>query len=418
MRIELPAAIFCFIWLLGSTSAHAEVAGFPDNHSVRHQLADVITAPTDEVLSMPSAIYPDTAQGIAVKFDVRTQQGDFYLLFTNEQNGRFPLDSKGSYIIRRREQDGSFVQVKVFLNGDPQSFVRIFPMGERSTMDLFLYGYQMYDKITIPLPFRRILTDPFSKIMALTASTVDWPLVLPVRPLPEDRIVDVMVNDIRRSLPLLIDHSYGAVGSTEGSAYIKNLQALSHGGFNCSGLAKWVMDGLYRPRTGRLISVGALKQKHLELRGNPWSSRYEKQRDPYFGLDWTRNLALSLTRLDNPAAGPRADDVTSVPSFQYVDNVGYPVAQLKIILYELAVDNPGYFYLGAVNREYGTNPALREFTNVVVLFPYFDSLGIFRVAMVERNLEQGLVPFERRYSADYIHLVRVRASTDFAPPLP
>ncbi len=404
--------------ILAPAALRAEVARIPDNHSVRQQLADVITGSTSDALATPSAVFRDTSSGTAVKFEVLTQNDDFYLLFTNEENRQFPIDSRGSYIIKRSERDGSFVQIKVFLNGNPDSFVRIFPMGDRAKMDLYLFGYRLYHDVTIPVRFRQVLTDPFSKLMALTGSTIDWSLVFPVRPLPEDRVLGGMVERIRVLLPRLADHADGAMNSKGEFVYIKNLQALSHGGFNCSGFGKWIIDGLYEPRTGRLISIESLKKKHLDLRGNPWSSRYEEERDPYFGLDWTRNLALALTHLDNSSAGPLTDDVTEVPSFRYVENVGYPIDDLEFILYELAVNEPGYFYLGAVNREYGSDPVLREFTHVVALFPYFDSHGQFRVSVMERNLETGVQSLRKRYPREYIHLVRIAASADFHPPMP
>ena len=80
--------------------------------------------------------------------------------------------------------------------------------------------------------------------------------------------------------------------------------------------------------------------------------------------------------------------------------------------------NPGYFYLGAVNREYGSNPVLREYTHVVALFPYFDAQGRFRVAVVDRGLEEGVKLLQGRFPNDYIHLVSVQASRDFHPPMP
>lgn len=417
MKRSFPLIFLALLAAIPATVG-AEVARFPDNHAVREQLADIIAAPTAEVLATPSAIYRDLDEGNAVKFGVQTQNQDFYLLFTNEENHSFPLDSQGSYIIKRSERDGSFVQVKIFLNGDPESFVRIFPMGSRTKMDLFLYGYRMYKDLTIPVQFGQILTDPFSKIMALTASTVDWSLVLPARPLPEDSVVEGMVRTIRERLPLLSDHADGAMNAQGQFVYIKDLQALSHAGFNCSGFGKWIIDGLYKPLTGQLISIKSLTKKHLDLRGNRWSSPYEQQRDPYFGLDWTRNLALSMTHLVNPAAGPLSDDVTNVPFFSYVENVGYPIDDLRFILYELAVTEPGFFYLGAVNHEYGSNPVLREYTHVVVFFPYFDSRGYFNVAVMERNLETGVQSLQARYPNEYVHLVRVAANSNFSPPMP
>ncbi|HUZ17377.1 MAG TPA: hypothetical protein VMV68_03250 [Spirochaetia bacterium] len=416
MKYARIAVLFILGVVMGSP-LFAEAA-FRDNDHIRKQLSDIIFAPTSEVLSSPTAVFPDPAQGTTVRFDVVRQDGDFYLLFTNQDNASFPIDSPGSYIIKRSERDGSFVQVKIFLDGGPNSFIRIFPMGERTRMNVYLYGYPMYRDLVLPISFKQVLTDPFSTIMELTRSSVDWSTIFADRPLPEDAVVAGMVNTIRKSLPLLSDHADGAMSSQGQFVYIKTLEALSHGGFNCSGFGKWVIDGLYEPRTGSLISIEELKRKHLDLRGNEWSDRYEKERDPYFGLDWTRNLSLAVARLGDPNATPTSSDVTDVPFFRYVPNVGYPIADLKFILYELAVANPGYFYLGAVNREYGSNPVLREFTHVVVLFPYFDSHGQFKTAVMERNLETGTESLAQRFPDDFIQLERVAASTDFSPPMP
>lgn len=415
---RLTCAVFPVLLAFAAARLPAESAGFPDNHTVRQQLSHVIFASIPEVLAAPSAVYQDLAGGTPVRFEVLTQEGGVYLLFTNKENGRFPLDSKGSYIIKRNERDGAFVQMKIFLNGSPESFIRIFPEGERARMNVYLYGFRMYNDVILPVRFSQLLTDSFSKVVALTNSMVDWPLVFPGSSVSEDRVVHHMVTSIRQRLPLLRDQRDGPAGANGKFDYFKHLEALSHGGFSCSGFAKWVIDGLYRPRTGRLISIEFLTQKHLELRGNRWSSPYERSRDPYFGLDWARNLSLALTRLDNPSEVPTSNDVTSVPFFDYIANVGYPIAHIRFVLYELAVQNPGNFYLGAINREYGSDPVLREFTHVVVLFPYFDANGLFQVAVVEHRLESGVKSLVSRFAHDYIQLEQVEASRVFDPPMP
>lgn len=414
MKNHLPIALLCLLLALPASLA-AESSGFPDNHTIRQRLADVIHAPTDRVLSTPSGVYNDLEQGNDVKFQVVTQGAYYYLVFTNGQHGSFPLDSRGSYIIKRSKKNGSFIQVKIFLNGTPGSYVRIFPMGSRSRMNLYLYGFRMYTNVNIPLSFREIVIDPFSKVMALTAGTVDWSLVLPDRPLPEDRTVEAMVRTIRERLPRLLGHSSGG-GSVP--AYLEKLRALSHDGFVCSGLAKWVIDGLYQPRTGHTVSVAKLEREHRALRSGVGSSPMRKNQDPFFGLDWARNLALALTRLDDPSVGLHADDVAGIPFFPSVRNVGYPVAKLKLILYLLAVKDPGYLYLGAVNRQSGHEPVRREFTHVVVLLPYFGPSGNFHAVVLDGNGETGVASVVRRYPEDYIFLARVRASRDFSPPIP
>jgi hypothetical protein len=145
----------------------------------------------------------------------------------------------------------------------------------------------------------------------------------------------------------------------------------------------------------------------------------EDARDPYFGLDWTRNIAVALMQLDHPGTelAPTAADVREVPFSQYVRNVGYPVVDMKEVLYLLAIQDPGYFYLGSVNKEFGTDPVLRQHTHVVVLFPYFTGDGKFRVSVMERNVETSLQSLADRYPDDFIHLVRIRAERNYVPPV-
>ena len=48
------------------------------------------------------------------------------------------------------------------------------------------------------------------------------------------------------------------------------------------------------------MEIGELKARNLDTRGNRWSAAFETERDPYFGLDWTRNMAVALARARHP----------------------------------------------------------------------------------------------------------------------
>ena len=402
-------------FMLLAESLPAQESAFPDNYGVRQQLQDTILAPANEVLAARTAIYTQSFPELTVRFQVQRQNGDFYLLFTNRKAGRYQVFNQGSFVIKRSQADGSFAQVKVFLNGDEGSFARIFPSGDRVAMDVYLYGHPLYQGIMIPVEFESVLVDPFAKIIDMTRNSVDWNLIFPQRPLSEDQIVSGMVDTIRKRLPSLSDHDDGAMNAQGKFVYIATLRALSHGGFNCSGFDKWIIDGLYAPRAGKLIDLEELKQKHLDLRGSPSSAAFENL-DPYFGLDWIRNLALAVDRLDNPEAGPEDADVRSLPFFRYADDAGYPLEDLGFILYELAVENPGSFYLGSVNHQLADDASVRQHSHVVALFPYFAPDGRFTVAVMERNLETGIQSLQRRYPNNFIYLEKVRASRNFSPP--
>jgi hypothetical protein len=115
-------------------------------------------------------------------------------------------------------------------------------------------------------------------------------------------------------------------------------------------------------------------------------------------------------------AGPESADVRSVSGFQYLEDVGYAVHDLGAVLYNLAVSEPGHFYIGSVNTQFGTAPVLRQHVHIAVFFPYFDEFGRFVVDVMERNVETSLESLEKRYPKDFVHLVRVRADSRFRPP--
>jgi hypothetical protein len=325
-------------------------------------------------------------------------------------------------------------------------------------MDLYVAGVQTYDDVLLPVSFGRVLFDPFSRVRRMSEDLVRWEDLY--RPYPVSAYAEIreMVAKARAALSTLPDAEDGAMDAEGNLVFIESLVLQDQlPGFNCSGFAKWVCDGIVGPATGEYLPIEALKEKHLDLRGHQWSRLNEDERDPYFGLDWSRNLARYLAALEErpaagrsevaeasgPAAGhaaatvesrpaasgsavtnrvretlphPEAQDVRSVPFSRYVEDVGYPVDELPRILYFLARSEPGNFYIASLNREFGEQPTLRQHVHVAVIFPYFSEEGRFRVSVMERNLETSLDSLERRYGENYIHLVRARAQENFVPP--
>ncbi len=384
----------------------------PEHVEIRKAYAGLIFAPMNEVLEFPETTVVQPFTDNRVRIQTRKQQDSFYLLFTNEEDFKFPLYSQGSYIIKRNIHDGSFVQVKIFIRSDPGSFVRIFPQGDRSSMDLYLYGYPVYRNVNLPLPFESVLSLPVAFILKSTAQSLDWSLITsPPFFLGQQRVKN-MADAVRAFLPGLPDLEDGAMDFDGSFRLIEDLSDAGPGGFNCSGFAKWVVDGLYYEQHGTYMSIEELKKKPVHIRGNRWSNRFEDERDPYFGLDWTRNLAAAVQ-----GGGPPENwDIRDIPYFQYIEDMGYPMDHLPFILYYLAHEKPGYFYLASINSEYGNEPMLRQHFHVAVFFPYFDENGEFHAAVMERNMDTPVDQFVQRYPDDYIHLVQIKAPKIFNPP--
>ncbi len=410
--------------LLTSPSLAALPSGLhnppPEIDDIRRDYLDAILAPISRLAEFSPVVEESFAGGRRVSIGTDANETFRYIFFVPELDGAFPLSSAGTYIVRRRRSDGAIDQLKIFLRNDPGFFVRIRPESGRATMSVFIAGVELHRSIPLPVPIEDLLAEPFSRIVELTERRVDWGVIYPRADAADYRNVSLMASRARSMLHTLPDADDGAMDASGNLVFIESLVLQDQEpGFNCSGFAKWIVDGLHMGLYGSFLPIEPLKVKHLDLRGHRWSDALEDERDPYFGLDWTRNLATAM--LSGEQGGrevhPEAADVRRVKYHTYVEDVGYPVDRLAQIMYLLAVDEPGNFYIASLSREFGDDPPLHQHVHVAVLFPYLDERGRFLVTVLERNVETSIESLNRRYGNDYIHLVRVRADQAYTPPV-
>ena len=208
----------------------------------------------------------------------------------------------------------------------------------------------------------------------------------------------------------LKDSSIGAIDAD--GRYLKN----TNNGLNCSGFAKWIVDGFYTPLCKdyeqKYMSIQKLRKKHLTERGTPDILIYENSRDPYFGLDWTRNLAVELgkKRGENPAY--KTYDVTDSSIVTYVMNCGYPIWKIEKVLIEQEELHPGRMYLGSINGYFGEEPKLWQHYHIAVFIPYYEN-DVLKIAVLERNKETSFSYLLERYSNTYCHLVAIPTEGEF-----
>jgi len=251
------------------------------------------------------------------------------------------------------------------------------------------------------------------------------------------------IAQVRARLGELTFADDGAIDEYGNYVYIETLQKQNPAtaGLNCSGFAKWLIDGILRPKTGSRLSITPLKAP-FGKRGSSFSVNWEERRDPYFGLDWIRNLAsIANTTLRSSSLHAleefevRSDNFSTIivnenrafvtnsyPGF--LEEAGYGVEGLHPLLYTLAIDEPFSFYLAAVNNEIGAPitpenlrgaPRLRQYFHVAALVPYFDEYGIFRIVVFESAAETSFNAFRFRYPGHYVNLVKIPVVSSFDP---
>jgi hypothetical protein len=389
-------------------------------------------APT-QVLANRSFIHTLPGGGrIQVRLEDGT--GEFGIVLARELNGAFPGWAQGSWILTRAKEDGAAVRIRVFLRSDPYTYVQFRPMGnDKSRMDVVLYEAYAVQSLPIAIPFDRLLTVPVEEALAAAGNA------FPRRyfdPHTEDyRDVRTLIAAIRERIPGLSFRDDGAIDERGRYVYIATLEEQAEaGGLNCSGFAKWVVDGILRPVTGSLLPIVPLKAAFGQ-RGSSFTDPYEAIRDPFFGLDWTRNLASRANSvLRSPGYGILEEiEVRKAPfssvilrereggvlcSFPgFLMNAGFGFEGLHPLLYTLAIDEPGRIYLASINNEMNPAPRMRQYFHVAVLVPYFNENGNFQVALFESAEETSFSRFKNRYPGHYVNLVRIPVEGKFNPDI-
>lgn len=437
-----------------------------DDSSLRLSLRDAwFTAIPSRVLSQKAQVYTLGGGG---RIQVRVEAGrdEFAVVLAREltgpagKTGTYPGWAQGSWILSRRRDSGVANRIRIFPRSDPYTYVQFQPLGgDKCQMDVVLYEAYVVRSQPLPIPFERLLSMPVEEVFSIAGDK------FPRRYFDPDPgnygDLRLFMTRMRERLPELEFLDDGAIDENENYVFIETLEAQkAEFGLNCSGFAKWVVDGILRPLTGERMPITPLKQA-FGNRGSSFTEPWEALRDPFFGLDWTRNLASrAMTVLRSPAyaelkefevrnwpfsqvilrgsaggtngniAGsvggspgtPTGGSVRAYPGF--LENAGFGIEGIHPLLYTLAIDEPGRIYLASVNTEMGPpttkdnprgRPRMRQHFHIAVLVPYFNEYGAFQVAVFESAEETQFSNFKNRYPGHYVNLVRIPVEGQFDP---
>jgi hypothetical protein len=386
------------------------------------------------------------------RVQISTQEGreEFRVIFSRElmrgtsinnrrATGSFPGWSQGSWMLTRRRDTGAATQIRIFLRSDQNTHIQFRPFdADKCFLDVVLYGGYIARSIPVAVPFERLYTMRLNDILRLVDTK--FPLRYFEPDIASYRDTRRFVEQVRLHLGNLHYVNDGAIDENGNFVFIETLQEQTRArtGLNCSGFAKWLIDGILRPVTGQRLPITPLK-KPFGIRGSSFTENWEERRDVFFGLDWIRNLAAEANgTLRSPAFSVleefevRRDNFSflivnrnrtfvtrSFPGF--LNEAGYEVEGLHPLLYTLAIDDPFSFYLAALNREFNTpgaprgTPRLRQYFHVAALVPYFDANGNFHVVVFESATETSFAAFRGRHSGNHINLVKIPVVAAFDP---
>jgi hypothetical protein len=419
-----------------------------DDSSLRILLKDWFTEVPDRALRRRPEI---RTLGGGGRVHVRAEEGgdEFMLILARELTGgagsrgrTFPGWAQGSWILTRRRDSGEAARIRVFLRSDPYTYIQFRPLGpDKCLLDTVVYDAYIQRSLPLPIPFERLYTIPVEEALSLAGEKFDRKYFDPD---PANyRDIRNFVAAVRKRLPELSFAGDGAINEAGTYVYINSLKAQEEpGGLNCSGFAKWVVDGVLRPLTGERLPIGPLKEP-FGRRGSSFTEPWEQSRDPFFGLDWIRQLAArAMPVLRSPAYASleeievrgqpfsqvivREDETISIRSSSgFLKDAGFLVEGLHPLLYTLAINEPGRIYLAAVNAETGPpatadnlrgRPRMRQYFHIAVLVPYFNENGVFQVVLFESAEETSFRNFKTCYPPGHaVNLVRIPVESLFDP---
>ena len=367
---------------------------------------------------------------------------EFAIVLARGQSGNFSSWNQGSWsLIRRRDNNPQGSRIQYFPRTDFNTYIQFRPFNnERSFMDVVVYDAFLIRSLPLPVPFERLLTMPMEEIFNLAGRGFPGHYFEPIPAMYRDSMD--LISALRPRLQELVFMDDGAINENGEFIFIESLLSQEgSGGVNCSGFAKWVVDGILRPFTGERLSIAPLKLPFGD-RGSTYTDVWEDLRDPFFGLDWIRNLASTagITILSPSFSNLDEIEVRSFPYSQlntrlsnggirisnpeFIENAGFPVESLLPLLYSLAINEPGHIYLAAVNNEIGLPttqvnprgiPRMRQYYHVAVIIPFFNERGTFQVAVFESAAETSITAFISRYPGESVNLVRIPIDGRFDP---
>jgi len=356
--------------------------------------------------------------------------------------GQFPGWAQGSWMLTRRKDTGAGTLIRIFPRSDQYAYIQFRPLNQdKCQMDVVLYGSYTVRSLPLGVSFDRLYTMPLNDILKLAGDK--FPRRYFDIELLNYRDNRRLVAQIRGSIKGLKFADDGAIDEYGNYVFIETLmpQKSASAGLNCSGFVKWLIDGILRPVTGARLPIAKLKAPFGD-RGSSFTELWEERRDPYFGLDWIRNLASEANgilrspsyralkefevRSDNFSLVQVNENRTFVTNNYpgFLEEAGYGIEGIHPLLYTLAIDEPYSFYLAAVNTEIAApvtranmrgTPQLRQYFHVAALFPYFDEYGTFRIVVFESAEETSFSAFRSRYPGHYVNLVQIPVVSAFDP---
>ncbi|MBR7064481.1 MAG: hypothetical protein IKI31_04985 [Treponema sp.] len=363
----------------------------------------------------------------------------FHEVYNGSEKETLPYDvydasSSGSWVLLRDKKTGNARSIRYYVAKDKNVYAQFVPSNNTTYADFVVYENYVSRHVPVGVPFERFFTASVKEVAAMTGSVLPWNYAFPFVG-SYDASINI-VKQIRENLPNLIYaenamyNEYGkAVYITSGEVrptHVTDARKLS---LSSAGFVKWVADGMCYPITKNYFKREPLIRPTVHYDEISYKGVLSTKHSISFTLDWTRNIASALLSIFTGRTHLYEEsgvDMTEEPftatvtsgsvknAVGYIKNVGYPSYSLNALMYAFASKYPGECYFAAVyETDRRVEPEVKIFNQCAVLFPYFDSAGVFRCVVFRNGAEYTLNEFVKSFASDFVHLTRARLPERF-----
>lgn len=435
--LKKTSACIFFLALAASCFAVTLYADMPESASVRGKLTDawftentVILAEKEaEIISNEAGEifqvrYDDEACAVIVSPQIRIP----VILYTDAgvvdtYQETYPYGTAGTWVLFLDRTTSSPLCIRYFFAGDSEVFVQFRPgkkgYASKTVVDFSVFGEYAAQNIPTGVSMEQLFTMSLEDVIRLTEQSLPW---IDGKFFPEycesNRQMSAVIQERLDDFVYVDNAVYNEYGNL---VMLKNAEypECEEGKRAISGVGflKWIVDGLVRPVSGSGLRVDPLLK--ATTAASEESGTAFDEYDTTLALDWTHNLATAavsvITGINYTYETSGVNVHPDQFSAKYTENAGYPIDDLRPILYMISANETGYFYLGAVRHEVKEKKSFVTYNECAAFFPYFVEGGIFKVDVFADGKMFTLDEYIEDHSGDLIQLTRINASLQFFP---
>lgn len=310
---------------------------------------------------------------------------------------------KISYLFNHNKE---LLEVKIYYQDNNNSYL-YFDSLKAGKFDVYLFGKIYKRNLTHNLKFDSLKILDLNTILSLIKENH-----LENETLIEKNDKSLKEEFINKIVKQSLKYNYvddGARNELGEFVYISNglAQKESKIGFNCSGFVKDVVDNYIRYKKGdfKWLTIEELSERRTFERKSSSYTFYDRQLDPYFGLDWVKNIVEKINYQFNMVE-EKSEIYTYDKYSNIYENEEYDFDDLKEILFRAGQSDNNYFYIVVFNKFRALPPSVPSYYHMAIVLTYFEN-NHFYTRVFESGEETSFSNLVKLHSNEKVVIFRV-----------